>query len=212
MVSFALSYPRPFASAGIAFFFSLSYPLLSDFLGYHGFLRTLIPSPVCFCGYRILFLTLIPAAAWLLGVSWFPSLSHTLACLLLRVSHSFSRSHTRCRPTPGGMTLAFSLSYPLLPDFWGYHGFLRTLIPSPVCFCGYRILFLALIPAAARLLGVSWFPSHSHTLAHLLLQVSHSFSRSHTRCCLAPGGIIIYFLISYPPYLTIFILSDIFLK
>ena len=195
MVSFALSYPRLFASAGIAFFFLLSYPLPPDSWG-----------------YDIGFLALIPAAARLLGVSWFSSLSHTLACLLLRVSHSFSRSHTRCCPAPGGMILAFSLSYPLLPDFWGYHGFLRTLIPSPVCFCGYRILFLALIPAAAQLLGVSWFPSLSHTLACLLLRVSHSFSRSHTRCCLAPGGIMVYFLISYPPHLTIFILSDIFLK
>ena len=130
MVSFALSYPRLFASAGIAFFFSLSYPLLPGSWGYHGFLRSLIPSPVCFCGYRILFLALIPATARLLGVSWFPSLSHTLACLLLRVSHSFSRSHTRCCPAPEGMTLAFLLSYPLLYVSWGYHNLFLNFIPT----------------------------------------------------------------------------------
>ena len=143
MVSFALPYPRLFVSAGITFFFSLSYPLLPGSWGYHGFLRSPIPSPFCFCGYHILFFALIPAAARLLGVSWFSSFSHTLACLFLRVSYSFF-----------------------------------ALIPATVC----------------------------------LLRVSHSFFRSHTRCCPAPGGIIIYFLISYPPYLTIFILSDIFLK
>ena len=154
MVSFALPYPRLFASAGIAFFFSLSYPLLYVFWWYDiGFLA-FIPAAARLLGYDIGFLAFIPATARLLGVSWFPSHSHTLACLLLRVSHSFSRYHTRCHMSSGGMTLAFSLSYPLLPDFWGYHGFLRTLIPSPVCFCGYRILFLALIPAAAQLLGV----------------------------------------------------------
>ena len=113
MVSFALSYPRLFASAGIAFFFLLSYPLL-----------------YVFWGYDIGFLALIPAAARLLGVSWCPSLSHTLACLLLRVSHSFSCSHTRCRPTSGGMTLAFSLSYPLPPGSWGYHGLFLNFIPT----------------------------------------------------------------------------------
>ena len=155
MVSFALSYPRLFASAGIAFFFSLSYPLLPGSWWYDiGFLA-FIPAAARLLGYDIGFLAFIPAAVRLLRVSWFPSHSHTLACLLLRVSHSFSRSHTRCCPAPGGMTLAFSLSYPLLSDFWGYHGFLRTLIPSPICFCRYRILFLALIPAAAWLLGVS---------------------------------------------------------
>ena len=84
-------------------------------------------------------------------------------------------------PGSWGMTLAFSLSYPLLSDFWGYHGFLRSLIP-----------------AAARLLGVSWFPSHSHTLAILLLRVSHSFFRSHTRCCPASGGIMVFFVLPYP--------------
>ena len=171
-LAFSLSYPRLFVSAGITFFFSLSYPLLPSSWGYHGFLRPLIPSPVCFCGYHILFFSLIPAATRLLGISWFPSLSHTLAILLLRVSHSFFLSHTRCCPAPGGIILAFSLSYPRLfvsagitfffsllyplpPGSLGYHGFLRSLIPSPVCFCGYRILFLALIPAAVRLLGVS---------------------------------------------------------
>ena len=113
MVSFALSYPRHFASAGIAFFFLLSYPLL-----------------YVFWGYDIGFLAFIPAAARLLGVSWFPSHSHTLACLLLRVSHSFSRSHTRCCPTPGGMTLAFLLSYPLLYVSWGYHNLFLNFIPT----------------------------------------------------------------------------------
>ena len=130
MVSFALSYPRLFASAGIAFFFSLSYPL-----------------PYVFWWYDIGFLAFIPAAARLLGVSWFPSLSHTLACLLLRVSHSFSRSHTlaclllrvshsfsrshtRCCPAPEGMTLAFSLSYPLLYVSWGYHNLFLNFIPT----------------------------------------------------------------------------------
>ena len=113
MVSFALSYPRLFASAGIAFFFLLSYPLL------HGS-----------WGYDIGFLAFIPTVAWLLGVSWFPSLSHTLACLLLRVSHSFSRSHTRCCPAPEGMTLAFLLSYPLLYVSWGYHNLFLNFIPT----------------------------------------------------------------------------------
>ena len=94
--------------------------------------------------------------------------------------------------------VSFALSCPLPPDFWGYHGFLRTLIPSPVCFCGYRILFLALIPATARLLGVSWSPSFSHTLACLLLRVSHSFSHSHTRCSMSSGGIMVSFALSYP--------------
>ena len=79
------------------------------------------------------------------------------------------------------MILAFSLSYPLPPDSWGYD-----------------IGFLALIPAAAQLLGVSWFPSLSHTLACLLLRVSHSFSRFHTRCCLTSGGIMVSFALSYP--------------
>ena len=130
MVSFALSYPRLFASAGIAFFFLLSYPLPPDSWG-----------------YDIGFLALIPAAARLLGVSWFPSLSHTLACLLLRVSHSFSRSHTRYCPAPGGIMVSFalsyprlfasagiafffSLSYPLLPSSWGYHNLFLNFIPT----------------------------------------------------------------------------------
>lgn len=113
MVSFVLSYPRHFASAGITFFFSLSYPLLPDSWGYHGFLRSPIPSPVCFCGYRILFFSLIPAAARLLRVSLSPSLSHALACLFLRVSHSFSRFHTR-----------------LLSGSWGYHNLFLNFIPT----------------------------------------------------------------------------------
>ena len=113
MVSFALSYPRLFASAGIAFFFLLSYPLPPGSWGYHGFLRSLIPSPVCFCGYRILFLAFIPAAARLLGVSWFPSLSHT-----------------RCCPAPGGIMVSFALSYPLLPGSWGYHNLFLNFIPT----------------------------------------------------------------------------------
>ena len=94
-------------------FFLLLYPLLPGSWGYHiGFLA-FIPSPFGFCGYRILFLTPIPAAARLLGVSWFPSLSHTRCCM-----------------TSGGIILAFSLSYPLLPDSWGYHiGFL-AFIPT----------------------------------------------------------------------------------
>ena len=113
MVSFALPYPRLFASAGIAFFFSLSYPLLPGSWG-----------------YDIGFLALIPAAAWLLGVSWFPS-----------------HSHTRCRPTSGGMMVSFalsyprlfssagiafffSLSYPLLPGSWGYHNLFLNFIPT----------------------------------------------------------------------------------
>ena len=175
--------------------FLLSYPLLYDSLGYRGFLRSLIPSPVCFCGYGILFLALIPAAARLLGVSYWLSCFHTLAGLLLRVSHSFSYSHTRYYMTPWGIMVSFSLPYPLLYDSLGYHGFLRSPIPSPVYLCGYRILFLTPIPAAARLLGVSWFPS-----------------LSHTRCCLAPLGMILAFSLSYPPHLTVFILSDIFLK
>ena len=151
-------------SGGIILAFLLSYPLLYDSLGYRGFLRSLIPSPVCFCGYGILFLALIPAAARLLGVSYWLSCFHTLAGLLLRVSHSFSYSHTRCCMTSVGIILAFLLSYPhhvtiagiafffllpypLLHDFWGYHGFLRSPIPSPVCWRGYGILFLTLIPA-----------------------------------------------------------------
>ena len=137
MVSFALSYPRHFASAGIAFFFLLSYPL-----------------PPGSWGYDIGFLAFIPATARLLGVSWFPALSHTLACLLLRVSHSFSRSHTRCCMSSGGIMVSFALPYPRLFASAGIAFFFLLSYPLLYVFWGYDIGFLTLIPAAARLLGV----------------------------------------------------------
>ena len=117
--------------------------------------------------------------------------------------------------TPWGIMVSFSLPYPLLPGFWGYHGFLRSPIPALVCFCGYRILFLTPIPAAvcwcgygilfltpipaaARLLGVSYWLSCFHTRAGLLLRVSHSFSYSHTRYYMTSWGIMVSFSLPYP--------------
>ncbi len=111
-------------------FFLLLYPLLPGSWGYHiGFLA-FIPSSCYFCGYDILFLTPIPATARLLGVSYWLSCFHTLAIWLLRVSHSFSYSHTRCRTTSWGIMVSFALPYPLPHDSWGYHiGFL-AFIPT----------------------------------------------------------------------------------
>lgn len=63
MVSFALSYPRLFASAGIAFFFSLSYPLLPGSEGMT--LAFLLSYPLLYVswGYHNLFLNFIPTTS-----------------------------------------------------------------------------------------------------------------------------------------------------
>ena len=113
MVSFALSYPRHFASAGIAFFFSLSYPLLPDSWGYH-----------------IGFLAFIPAAVCLLRVSHWLSRLHTRCCMSSAgIMVSFALPYPR-HFVSAGITFFFSLSYPLLPGSWGYHNLFLNFIPT----------------------------------------------------------------------------------
>ena len=146
-------------------FFLLLYPLLPGSWGYHiGFLA-FIPSSCYFCGYDILFLTPIPTTARLLGVLYWLSRFHTLAIWLLRVSHSFSYSHTRYYLATEGTIISFSLSYPHHVTFVGMIFFFLLSYPLLSCYLGYYHFFLIFIPTTSdSIYTIRYLPQITLTL------------------------------------------------